>query len=279
MKMNETLFHIGQYKVLLGGALGAVSLVVLAFVFMAVLRSGMDRRARRDPQQRSRLYSARLLVKYILWVVVLVGCMAMLRIDVTFLLAGSAAVLVALSLGIQQTFNDVFSGIILLVEGTIRVGDVLELGPLVGRVKDIHLRTSTIYSHEGMNVIVPNRRFINENVVNWSHNALETRFSLSLGVAYGSNEEQVSNLLLASANVHPQVITDDDAHPVSVRLINFGASTLDFEILFWSRNAFNIEQTKSEIRFTVLKHLRNAGIAALAPRPIAAMAPLTEQVS
>jgi small-conductance mechanosensitive channel len=230
----------------------------------------MERRSRKNPEQRSRLYSAQLLIKYVLWVLMIVGGMAILKVDVTFLLAGSAAILVALSLGVQQTFNDVFSGIILLVEGTIRVGDVLELGTLVGRVKDIHLRTSTIYSHEGMNVIVPNRRFINENVVNWSHNAQETRFSLSLGVAYGSDEQKVSHLLMTCANRHSQVITNDLDHPVSVRLVNFGPTTIDFEILFWSSNMFNIEQTKSDIRFTIMERFREAGlvISPLAsPRP------------
>ncbi|MFZ1688082.1 MAG: mechanosensitive ion channel domain-containing protein [Flavobacteriales bacterium] len=275
--MKDLQFHIGPYAVSLGHAASAVILVLLAIAFMRILKTGMERRATKNPEQRSRLYSARLLVNYALWVAVAVGCLALLRIDVTVLLAGSAALLVVVGLGVQQTFTDVFAGVILLVEGTIRVGDVLELGTLIGRVKDIRLRTSTIYSHDGMSVVVPNRRFINENVVNWSHSATQTRFSVGLSVAYGSDERLVSTILLACANGHPHVITKDKEYPASVRLVNFGASTLDFEMLFWSRNVFFIEQTKSEIRFTILEHFRAAALA-LTPAPNGALhIPMREQ--
>ncbi len=259
--MKEELLHIGQYSVELGRAVGALVLVLLALGLMRLVKTGMERRATKNPEQRSRLYSARLLVNYALWVVVAVGCLAFLRINITVLLAGSAAVLVVLSFGVQQIFTDMFAGVFLLIEGTIRVGDVLELGTLVGRVKDIRLRTSTIHSHDGMNVVVPNRRFVNENVVNWSHSALETRFSLPVGVAYGSDERMVRSVLLACASAHPHVITQDVHHPASVALVNFGTTTLDFEIHFWSRNVFYIEQTKSGIRFSILEQFRAAGIA------------------
>ncbi len=264
--MKEELLHIGQYSVELGRALGALVLVLLAFGLMRLVKTGLERRATKNPEQRSRLYSARLLVNYTLWVAVAVGCLAVLRINVTFLLAGSAAVLVVLSFGVQQIFTDMFAGVILLVEGTIRVGDVLELGTLVGRVKDIRLRTSTIYSHEGMSVVVPNRRFVNENVVNWSHSATQTRFSIGLSVAYGSDERQVRTVLLDCANGHPHVITKDKEHPASVRLVDFGANTLDFEIHFWSRNVFFIEQTKSEIRLAILQRIREEGLEMFFPQ-------------
>lgn len=264
--MKDLLIHIGPYAVSLGRSLRAAVLVVIAIALMRLLKTGMERRATKKPEQRSRLYSARLLVNYVLWVGVAVGCLAVLRIDVTILLAGSAALLVVVGLGVQQTVTDLFAGIILLVEGTIRVGDVLELGPLVGRVKDIRLRTSTIYSHQGMSVVVPNRRFINENVVNWSHNATQTRFSIGLSVPYGSDERRVRTILLACANGHPQVITKDKEHPASVRLVNFGANTLDLEIHFWSRNVFFIEQTKSEIRFDILQRMRDEGSSMLFPQ-------------
>jgi small-conductance mechanosensitive channel len=265
--MNDVLFHIGEQAVSVRHALSAVVLVVLAIVLMRLLKTGMERRATKNPEQRSRLYSARLLVNYALWVLVAMGCLALLRIDVTVLLASSAALLVVISLSVQQTFTDVFSGVVLLVEGTIRVGDVLELGTLVGRVKDIRLRTSTIYTHEGMSVVVPNRRFINENVVNWSHHASLTRFSVGLSVAYGSDEQRVRSVLADSATKHSLVITEDPEHPVVVRLVGFGANTLDFEVLFWSRNVFRIEQTKSEIRSAILETFRSTGTS-LTPTPI-----------
>lgn len=258
--LNETLVKLGDHTVTYGSAFYALLVVVAAMIILRVVKGIMNHRARANPEQASRLHSAFLLLKYCVWVGVLVTCLELLGLNITFLIAGSAALLVGLGLGLQQTFNDVVSGIIILMEGTIRVGDVLEVEGLVGRVTTINLRTSTVYSRDGMNVIVPNHRFINENVVNWSHNSLETRFRLNVGVSYGSDEREVQKILTACAHDHPMVITTDPEHPVTTRLIDFGDSSLDFEILFWSRNIFSIEQTKSEIRFAIRERFREAGV-------------------
>ena len=111
-----------------------------------------------------------------------------------------------------------------------------------------------------MNVIVPNHRFINENVVNWTHNNMVNRFRITVGVAYGSDEQLVHRVLKDCAERHAEVITNEPEKAVLVRLIGFGDSSLDFELLFWSRNAFRIEQTKSDIRFAILKAFREAGV-------------------
>ncbi len=115
-------------------------------------------------------------------------------------------------------------------------------------------------TRDGMNVIVPNHRFINENVVNWSHNARENRFRITVGVSYGSDEHVVKEQLMRCASEHPDVMTDNKAHPILVRLIDFGDNGLQFELLFWSRNTFLIEQTKSELRLAVLAAFREHGI-------------------
>lgn len=258
---KETLFHVGDHIFTVGHVLWAVITIVIAFLLLRLVKVGMQRRAKGDKDQRSRLHSAYLLVKYAVWVATIIIVLQVLGMNITFLVAGSAALLVGLGIGIQQTFNDIISGVFILMEGTIMVGDVLEVEGLVGRVTQINLRTSTIYSRDGMNVIVPNHRFINENVVNWSHNALETRFNLQVGVAYGSDPELVKEILLGCALDQADVVTDDLVHAVTVRFIDFGDSALSFELLFWSRNIFLVEQTKSDIRFRILKRFREAGVA------------------
>ncbi|MBK8580552.1 MAG: mechanosensitive ion channel domain-containing protein [Flavobacteriales bacterium] len=257
---KETLFHIGDRDFTVGHILWAVITVVIAVLLLRLIKAAIHSRAKGDHEQRSRLHSAYLLVKYAVWVATIIIVLQVLGMDITFLVAGSAALLVGLGIGIQQTFNDIISGVFILMEGTIMVGDVLEVEGLVGRVTEINLRTSTIYSRDGMNVIVPNHRFINENVVNWSHNALETRFNLKVGVAYGSDAELVKRILMNCAVDQPDVVTNDPAHAVQVRFIDFGDSALIFELLFWSRNIFAVEQTKSDIRFRILGRFREAGI-------------------
>jgi small-conductance mechanosensitive channel len=255
------LFQIGTRVVTGEQAVDVLLVAVLTFLVLRIIRAVMMRRAKANPAQASRLHSGHLLAKYTVWIAAIFLTLDALNINLTFLLAGSAALLVGLGLGMQQTFNDIVSGIIILMEGTIRVGDVLEVEGLVGRVTKINLRTSTVYSRDGMNVIVPNHRFINENVVNWSHNALETRFRLSVGVAYGSDERLVRQILEACALEQEEVISNDPEHPVRVRLIDFGESALKFDVLFWSQNIFMIEQTKSHIRFRILERFREAGFA------------------
>jgi small-conductance mechanosensitive channel len=258
---TETLFHIGGLVFTVGHVLWAMITIAVAFLLLRLVKAAMHRRAKGDMDQRSRLHSAYLLVKYAVWVGTIIIVLQVLGMNITFLVAGSAALLVGLGIGIQQTFNDIISGIFILMEGTIMVGDVLEVEGLVGRVTEINLRTSTIYSRDGMNVIVPNHRFINENVVNWSHNALETRFNLRVGVAYGSDAELVKKILMGCAMDQTDVVMDDPEHAVKVRFIDFGDSALIFELLFWSRNIFLVEQTKSDIRFRILERFREAGVA------------------
>lgn len=260
MNMNETLFRIGSSSFTIGSVIGVLFVLFVVFAILRISRFAFDRRARTNPDQRSRLLSAYQLLKYAVWIVAIAIALKILDVDLTFLIAGSAALLVGLGLGMQSTFNDIVSGIILLIEGSVRVGDVLEVDGLVGRVTEINLRTSTIFSRDGMNVIVPNHNFINENVVNWSHNAVETRFHITVGVAYGSDENVVKDILMACAMAHPMVIVDDKEHPVVVRLADFGDSALMYELFFWSQRIFRIENVKSDIRFAILRKFREAGV-------------------
>lgn len=166
--MKDVIFHLGSYDLTVGHLVWALVTVLIAMLLLRLVKVGIARRAKGDKDQRTRLHSAYLLVKYLVWVATIIIVLQVLGMNITFLVAGSAALLVGLGIGIQQTFNDIISGVFILMKGTIMVGDVLEVEGLVGRVTEINLRTSTIFSRDGMNVIVPNHRFINENVVNWS---------------------------------------------------------------------------------------------------------------
>jgi small-conductance mechanosensitive channel len=204
--------------------------------------------------------SFQLLFKYVLYVIVFVIILEIIGVKITILLAGSAALLVGIGLGLQQIFSDIISGIFLLVEGSIKIGDIMELdGGIVGKVTQINLRTSEIRTRDEIDVIVPNHKFIVESVVNWSHNASLTRFHITVGVSYGSDPEKVKELLLECANENKDV-SSNKTLKTNVRLINFGDSSLDFQLLFWSKNGFLIENTKSDLRFAVVKKFRENGI-------------------
>jgi small-conductance mechanosensitive channel len=176
-----------------------------------------------------------------------------LGIRLTLLLAGSAALLVGIGLGLQQVFKDIVSGFFLLFEGNLKVGDVVELEGDVGIVKEIGFRTTKIENRDNIILIIPNSKFIGENVINWSHIEQKTRFSVDVGVAYGSDVELVKKVLLECARDHQEVT---EYPKPFVRFDDFGNSSLDFQLFFWTDNAFRVENIKSDLRFAIDKKFR-----------------------
>lgn len=204
-------------------------------------------------------YAASQLLKYVIYVIaILFALQNNLHFNLNILLGGAAALLVGIGLGMQQTFNDLISGIILLFERTIEVGDVVEVNGLVGTVTGIGIRTSVVLVRDNTSVVVPNSKFITDNVVNWSHNEERTvRFKISIGVAYGSDTELVKRTLLQVADENPDVLQ----RPASfVRFVDFADSSLNFELHFWSRNFIRIEDVKSDLRFQIDAEFRKNNI-------------------
>ncbi|MBT8189983.1 MAG: mechanosensitive ion channel, partial [Bacteroidia bacterium] len=169
-------------------------------------------------------------------------------INMTLPLGGAAALLVGIGLGLQQTFNDFISGIVLLFERSVSVGDVLEFEGTVGTIKEIGLRSSIVETRENISLIVPNHLLVNNKVINWTHFSDKVRFEINIGVAYGSDAALVKKILLDIADQNPYVLQYPS--PI-VRLKQFGESSLDFTLYFFSRNYMVIEDIKSDIRLEI----------------------------
>lgn len=203
-------------------------------------------------------YAINRLLTYFVFVMAVVATLQYLGINLTVLLGGAAALLVGIGLGLQQTFNDLICGIILLFERTVELGDVVEIEGLVGTVRKIGIRTSLVETRDNVSVLVPNSKLVADNVINWSHFDAKTRFRINVGVAYGSDTALVKEILEKVANQHKAVVRRPK--PI-VRFVNFGDSSLDFEILFWSRSLIEIEDVKSDMRFEIDRMFREAGIS------------------
>lgn len=198
-------------------------------------------------------YAINQLVKYFLYVIAFLMALEALGVTLTVLWGGAAALLVGLGLGLQETFKDFFSGIILLFERTVEVGDVVVVDGTVGTVRRIGLRTSLVETRDNLTVIVPNSRLVVEKVINWSHNDNKARFLVKVGVAYGTDTALVKKLLLNVARENAFVIRHP---PPFVRFTDFGESSLDFEIHFWTHEFIRIEDVKSDMRFEIDKAFR-----------------------
>ncbi len=194
------------------------------------------------------------LSKYVIYVFSIFFSLKVLELDFTILLTGSAALLVGLGLGLQDVFRDMFSGLVLLFEGTIKIGDIIELRdskfkePVFAKILKINVRTTQIETRDGNVFIIPNAKLTQEYVENWSHGNELTRSFIQLTVAYGTDTELVSTLLRQAALSHPKVKKNQ---LIQVRLKNFGDNGLEMELLFWTDNSWDISNYKSDIRMEI----------------------------
>jgi len=188
------------------------------------------------------------IVKYIVYVLIGFVTIESIGIDISILAAFIATLGIGLGFALQDLFKDIISGIIMLFEGSVKVGDILEVDGLVGNVKEIKLRTSELRTRDGIYIVIPNSRIINEKVINWSASSKVTRFSVTVGVAYTSDIEKVKTLLLKSVEDNSKILK----RPTPIVIFNdFGDSALEFQLWFWVNDTWGIEATKSEIRFNI----------------------------
>jgi len=239
------IFRIGEYSFTTSKVI-TVLLTILVTVFLVwVVKKLLFRRYSENRFEKGNLHALFQIIKYVIWIISILLILETLGIKLNVLLAGSAALLVGIGLGLQNTFNNFISGIILLFEGSIRVGDILEVDGDVVKIQRIGLRTSTAINRDDIAIILPNSLLTANKLINWSHQEKKTRFRIKVGVAYGSDVDLVLKILRESALDHPDI---SDKASIIARFIDFGESSLDFELLFFSDNIFRIENVKSEIR-------------------------------
>lgn len=255
---NYEIFQVGNFKLLAGNLMVAIIVALSTWLFIMILRRAiLQPRFIIDKINAKRRSSIFLIAKYFIWVISLVVILEIIGIKITVIVVGSTALLVGLGLGLQNIFKDLVSGLFLLFEGTIKIGDIIEADGVIGRVVEINLRSTELLTRDDMTIIVPNSRFVTEKVVNWSHNFERVRFKVEVGVAYGSDVEEVIKVLQESMSSTKEILND----PIPfVRFIDFGESALKFEMIFWSAEPFWIENVKSDLRRTVYKKLNEKGI-------------------
>lgn len=195
-------------------------------------------------------YAINQLVVYLIYFVTGLIALHVLGVDITVIAGGTLALLVGVGIGLQQTFNDFFSGMLLLFERSVEVGDVVEIEGLVGKVRRIGLRTSIVQTQDNRTVIVPNSKLVIDNVTNWSHGDDVARFFVTVGVGYDSDVELVKKILIEAAQQHPKILASPE---INVLLKEFADSALIFEVHFWSEEFMRIEDVQSDLRFAIIR--------------------------
>jgi small-conductance mechanosensitive channel len=241
--------------------LRSILYLVVLFVITRLILSLIKRFFRKNKNVAtitgSQNYILQKITQYIIIIAAIMIALESVGLELTFLLAGSAALFVGIGLGIQDVFKDVIAGFILLFGKAIKVGDVIEIEGVVGRVTDIDFRVSKIVTRDDIDMLIPNAKLINDKVINWSYNNELTRFSISVGVAYGSDTQLVKSILSKVAEQHPDV---SKLKQPFVRFTDFGNSSLDFQLFFWSDKTFRIENILSDMRFDIDNQFRKNNV-------------------
>lgn len=228
-------------------------ILIVTRVAIKLIKKVLDKLVIGKKLDFSRSYTFYQILKYIIWIIAITISLDLLGVKMTILVAGSAALFIGLGLGLQQIFKDMVSGIMLMFEENLNVGHVVELDGIVGRVLQIGLRTSKIRTRDNIIMSIPNSKFITETVINWNDIEELTRFNVEVSVAYSSDVDVVKKVLLECVEEIKEI---SFKRKPFVRLNNFGDSSLDFQLFFWTKKTFEVENVKSEVRFLIVKKFR-----------------------
>ncbi|CCG40780.1 mechanosensitive ion channel domain-containing protein [Magnetospirillum molischianum] len=255
-------------SVTVGKSLGVILLVVLGAVLSRRLLNMLGAIA--SSQFRLPKNYASTIVRWLHIVIVtmlFIIALYVANIPLTVFAFLGGALAISVGFGTQVILKNLISGIILLVERPLRVGDIVEVGAVSGTVTHINIRSSTVRTSDGIEILVPNSTFIESNVTNWTYSNAKVRRSVSVGTDYSTPPEKVAEVLMSVARKHPSLLEDPSP---CVLLDNFGPDSNNFILRYWIDYASGADSSKvaSEIRFMISADLAAAGISIPFPQRV-----------
>jgi len=275
------------YNLLTGINVGGVTIsiadiVEAIFVFIATLLIfGMGKRLLGDtvlPQTRldaGAQYSIATIFGYTGIVTAIILTAAVLGVEFQNLLIIAGALSVGIGFGLQNIANNFISGLILLFERPIKVGDLIEIGDTLGHVTHINVRRTEVETFQRAEVMIPNSELVSKSVINWTHSDNKARIEINVGVAYGSDTELVRATLLKAAENADKIVSWP---PADVLFLDFGDSSLDFQLRCFTNDVSSRITTSSALRFEIDRLFRETGIEIPFPQRVIHMA-ADEQIS
>ena len=258
-KFLDLGFQFGEGEKSIHITVGLLLLLTLAFLLTSTILQGIRKFFTRkmEVDDKLKFISIFKFIKYLVYVVVILFTMSAAGINITILITASAALFVGLGLALQEIFQDIIGGIFIIVDKSLRVGDIVEIDGRVGKVFEIKLRTTRAITRDDKVIIIPNHKFISDIVYNYTQNHKTTRESIKLGVAYGSDVQLVTKLLLDVIKTHRNVLKSPKPF---VLFEDFGDSALMFSLNFYITDSFSDPRIKSELRYKIDAEFRNNNV-------------------
>lgn len=236
-----------------------LSIIVLVFMVSYLLRFINKLVTKKLPEEdKNKFVSIFSFFRYLLYIVVVVIVLSSSGVDLTFLLTASAAIFVGLGFALQYLFQDIISGIMMILDQSLHVGDIIEVDGKVGRVFEIRLRNTRALTRDDKVVVIPNHIFLTDSIYNYTQNHKMTRESVTVGVAYGSDINLVKQILVDVAKKQEGVLRNPKPF---VLFDDFGDSALLFSINFYIKDSFGDPKIKSAIRFAIDAQFRENNIS------------------
>ena len=252
--MNK-IIDFFNYPISLGNdiSFSVGSLIIILFVF--ILTRFLLKHSKRlllyrmDEDTQYKFRSIFTFFNYFVYLIVILITFDNIGVNVTAIFAASAALLVGVGLALQTFIQDIISGIFIIADKAVLVGDIIDIDGQIGKVENITLRTTRAVTIDNKVLIIPNHKFLTSILYNWTENGVITREHIKVSVAYDSDVNLVQQLLIDCATQHKQVLKK----PVpSLLLKDFGDNALIFQLFFTINKSFIAERVKSEIRFSIL---------------------------
>ncbi|MGY0504846.1 mechanosensitive ion channel family protein [Luteimonas sp. e5] len=237
--LSTKLVQAGGFTLTLGGVISAVLVLIVVLVLSRVARAAIRRYGERHAKvSQAALYTVSRMVHYLLLALGLMLALDALGMPLSKFTVFAGALGVGLGFGLQQIFSNFVSGLILLFDRSLKVGDFVQIDDKVrGVVKAINIRATRITTNDNIDILVPNSEFVSGRVTNWTYRSVNRRIRIPFGVAYGVDKELVKKAALEAASKVPFTLSMEGQKAPQVWLVGFGDSAVEFLLAVWLTEA------------------------------------------
>tara|TARA_B100001778_G_scaffold231899_1_gene193084 strand:+ start:240 stop:1088 length:849 start_codon:yes stop_codon:yes gene_type:complete len=263
MKVINNILDFFNHKFTIGDSISfsprSILIVTLVFIITSLLLKLLKKIIYRTLSNDAKIKFRSIFsfINYFIYIIVILFTFQNIGINVTAIFAASAALLVGVGLALQTFIQDIISGIFILVDQSVHVGDIIEVEGQVGKVENIKLRTTRAVTRENKVLIIPNHKFLISTLFNWTENGVITKESVAVGVSYQSDIDQVTQILLHLAGQNKKIL--ENPKPFVI-FEDFGDNALNFQLFFALRSSFESNIVKSELRYSIFRAFKKEKI-------------------
>lgn len=249
--LGFSLYHSSQVNITVGLILALLIALILTRIVLKIIRKFITQKL--PSEDKSKFVGIFQFIQYLVYVFVVMFTLNAAGINISVLLTASAAIFIGLGFALQQLFQDVISGVLIILDQSLHVGDIIEVNDRVCRVEKISLRSTKAVTRNNRVMVIPNHKFLTDVIINWTQNSSDVRDFVSVRVGYGADTHLVKELLLQTAEEHAEVLKNPK--PV-VFFEDFAESHLSFTLYFYIANGFLLPIIQSDLRFAIDQSFR-----------------------